>query len=96
MPFSSELNNKINTRQFWASRSSQDEDGNWNFENIKMSEVREGDNVLFDAEGTATDADYDSVVQMLAQRNLHLTYPKDVKDGKKQFLVLPILEGTSA
>jgi hypothetical protein len=96
MSFTTELIDRVNSRPFWASRSSKDDDGNWDFENIQMKDVIQGDNIIFDAgvgeeTGTAKDEDYEIVSRMLKQRNLHLTFPKDVKGGKMQFLVLPIL-----
>jgi hypothetical protein len=101
MSFTKELINRLNSRPYWASRSSKDDDGNWDFENIEMKDVIQGDNVIFDAglgdvEGTANNEDYDIVARMLKQRNLHLTYAKVVKGGKMQFMALPILEGTPA
>ena len=101
MSFTSEFVASLNSRPYWASRSSKDSEGNWDFENINMEEVIEGDNVIFDAgigdyEGTANNADHEYVANILKQRNLHLTYAKVVKGGKMQFLALPIQEGTPA
>tara|TARA_R100000656_G_C3957441_1_gene129437 strand:- start:2371 stop:2667 length:297 start_codon:yes stop_codon:yes gene_type:complete len=98
MAFSGELNQRIVNRPYWFSRSTQDKRGKWNFENIKESEVTEGDNVYFDYKGCANDDDYKAVEQVLAQHDLHMTYPKEVgtKSNVMQFLILPILEGTPA